>query len=91
MIWVRKILGWVLIALGMLFTWFLRFALFIGLCVVVAIIFIDNLAENGLLSAFIGAGFGVLIGGFISWLLFMLFSWIGIGLVLAGSKLAGNQ
>ena len=79
---IRKILGGLLIAIGFLFNWVLRLALFIVLCFYVVFGFIDGGLWAGLLS--------ILIGGICTTIAYFLFGFIGMGLVAAGGALWGD-
>lgn len=84
---VLKILGYPLGCIGYLFVMVLRFALFLGLCVYIGLNFVDTLGAEGFGSALLNAVIALVVGGFIAWILFMIFSWIGVGLVAVGGGL----
>ncbi len=86
---IRKIFGGLLVGIGFLFTWILRFGLFLALCIYVGFTFLDNI-DGGIWAALLGAGINLVIGGIVSAILFFIFGWIGMGLAMAGAFLWGE-
>jgi len=79
---IRKMLGGLLIGIGFFLHWIIQIALFVFLCFYVVDGFINGGLWAGLFSIFFG---GILCG-----LGCLLFGWIGIGLMAAGSTLWGE-
>lgn len=82
MIW--KVLGGLIFGIGILFSWVLRFAVFLALCIYIGFTFISNLNE-GMGTALISSAIALVIGSIISWIIYMVFGFIGMGLVAVGA------